>query len=161
MRRQRFHCERRAEPPFTAHADSEKRAQYQENGEVRRERSQQFHYRIKNDVGHERNAPAESVAEPTEDERTDRPHHQRERDRERDFGDAFAEIVADRNKHERDEEEIERIERPTEETGDKRVALVAIKELKKPNRFHVPLDRRIPYSLLQTCQSPRASTMSD
>src|ERR1700675_1753565 len=131
----RFHRERRAESPLAAHADSKKRAQDQEDREIRREGSEQLHHRIKDDVGHERNATAELVAEPTKDECANRPHHQCERDCESDFRDAPAKIVADRNEHERDEEEIERIEGPAKETGDKRVPLIAIEELEKPNRF--------------------------
>jgi hypothetical protein len=44
--------------------------------------------------------------------------------------------MADRDQHERDQEEIERIKRPTKKTGDKRVPLLAIQDFEKPNRFH-------------------------
>src|SRR5439155_9634072 len=84
----------------------------------------------------ERNAPAEFVAKDAKNECTNRPHHQRERDRERDFGDGLSEIMADRNEDERDEKEIERIERPTKKAGDERVPLLAIERFEKPDRFH-------------------------
>src|SRR5207302_5485869 len=57
----------------------------------------------------------------------------RQCDREREFGDGLPEIVADRNEHERDEKEIERIERPAKETGDERIPLIAIQNLEKTN----------------------------
>jgi hypothetical protein len=52
--------------------------------------------------------------------------------------------VADRNEHERDEEEIERIEGPAKKTGDKRVPLIAIEELEKPNKLYPrnPIEER-------------------
>ena len=41
--------------------------------------------------------------------------------------------MADRNEHERDEKEIERIERPAKETRDERIPLIAIQNLEKTN----------------------------
>src|SRR6202011_3763653 len=132
----RFHRERRAESPLAAHADSKKRAQDQEDREIRREGSEQLHHRIKDDVGHERNATAELVAEPTKHESANRPHHQCERDGESNFRNAPAKIVANRNEHEGKEKEIERVEGPTKETGDERVPLIAIQKFEKPDRLH-------------------------
>src|SRR5207244_11401739 len=92
--------------------------------------------RIKNDVGHQRNAPAEFVAKQTKDECADRAHHQRQCDRKRDFGNAFSEIMADRNKHECDQKKIQRIERPTEEARDEWVALLTIQSIEEDQRLH-------------------------
>ena len=83
--RQRFHQERSAEAPLAAHPDSEKRAQDQEDREIRRERGQQFDRRIKDDVDHQRNATPESVAQKSEEQRAQRPEHQGEHAGERDF----------------------------------------------------------------------------
>ena len=92
--------------------------------------------RIKNDIDHQRNSPAKAVAEQTEDERADRAHRQRDGNRVTEIGDARAEIVRHRHEHERQQKKIERVQRPAEKTGDKRVALITIEELKKPDRFH-------------------------
>ena len=70
--RQTFHRERRAQPPLAAHPDPVERAKNEEDGVVRRKGRQQFHHRIENDVDHQRNAPAEAVAEHAENERAER-----------------------------------------------------------------------------------------
>jgi hypothetical protein len=38
--------------------------------------------------------------------------------------------------HKRQQKKIERVQRPPEKTGDKRVALITVKEFKKTDRFH-------------------------
>ena len=134
--RQCFHQERSAEAPLATHADSEKRAQDQEDGEIRRERGQEFDHGIKNDVDHQRNATSESVAQESEEQRTQRPEHQGEHARERDFRDRHPELLRDRRENERQQKEIERVERPAEETGDEGIPLVPSQRLEKPDRFH-------------------------
>src|SRR5262249_5717103 len=136
LSRQRFHRQRSAESPLASHSDPEQPAQNQKDREIRRERREQFHDRIENNVGHQRNAPAEFVAPPTEDERADRPHHQRQRDRKRDFRNALAELVTNWYEDEGNEKEIERVERPAKKAGDERVALIATQKFEKPKRFH-------------------------
>ena len=99
--RQSFHRQRRPKSPFTAHADSIKRAKNQQRCVVGRKRREQFHERIKNDVDHERDAPPKPIAEQTKDERPHRSHRQRQRDCIAQIGDALAEIVRHRHDHER------------------------------------------------------------
>src|SRR5438045_8370922 len=79
-RRQRLHCKRSAQAPFTAKANSVKRTEDEQPGVAGRERGEQFHRRIKDDVDHQRHTPAEAVAEKAEYERADWPHCQRDGD---------------------------------------------------------------------------------
>jgi hypothetical protein len=44
--------------------------------------------------------------------------------------------VRHRHDHKRQQKKIERVQRPPEKTGDKRVPLIAVEEFKKPDRFH-------------------------
>ena len=126
FRRQGFHRQRRPEPPFTAHADSIKRAENQQCCVVRRKGRKQFNERIKDNVDHERDAPPESIAKESKDERANRAHRQRQRDRVTEIGDARAEIVRHRHDNERQQKKIERVQRPAEKTSDERVALIAV-----------------------------------
>ena len=41
-----------------------------------------------------------------------------------------------RHDHKRQQKKIERVQRPPEKTGDKRVALITVEKFKKPDRFH-------------------------
>ena len=136
MRWQRFHRERRTQAPFAAHPDPEQGPQQQKRPEIRRERSQQFDDRIKNDVDHQRDATAESIAQPSEDERTDRAHHQRHSDGEGDLLDASPKFLPDRRKNKCKEKEIERVQGPPEETSDESVALCAVERFEQTQRFH-------------------------
>src|SRR5437588_5371107 len=72
---QRFHREGCTQAPFATHPDPEQGTQQQKRRKIRRERSQQLDDRIKNDVDHKRNAAAESIAQPSKDEGTERPHY--------------------------------------------------------------------------------------
>src|SRR5262249_18147640 len=90
----------------------------------------------KNDIDHERNPSPKSVAEQTEDERAYRAHREGNRNRVTEIGDAHTEIMRHRHDHKRQQKKIECVQRPAKKTGDKRIALVAIEELKKPYRFH-------------------------
>ena len=103
---------------------------------VGRKGCEQFHERIKNDIDHQRNPPAKAVAEQTEDERAHGAHRQRDGNRVTEIGDARAEIVRHRHDHKRQQKKIERVQRPPEKTGEKRVALITVEEFKKPDRFH-------------------------
>src|SRR5260370_32504842 len=125
-RRQRFHCQGSAESPFAAHANSEECAQNQKDGKIRSKRRKQFNNRIKNDVRHQRDAPAEFVAEQTEDKRTQRAHHQCQRNSECDFRNRSPKIVPDRHQHEREQKKIEGIQRPAEEASNECIALISV-----------------------------------
>jgi len=83
------------------------------------------------------------------------------RDGKSHFRNATPEIVPDRNEHECDQKKIERIERPTQKTGNKSIALPAIKGLEQTKRLHVPLYRRIVSSLVQPCWRSRGRATSD
>src|SRR5439155_16852683 len=95
---QRFHRERRPQPPFTAHPNAEQGAQQQKRPEIRREGSQQFDDRIKNDIDHQRDAAAKLIAEPSKDECPEWTHHQSESDGERNLRNSPPEIMGDRVK---------------------------------------------------------------
>ena len=41
-----------------------------------------------------------------------------------------------RHEYEREQEKIERVQRPAKKTGDKGIALVAVEQFKQPDRFH-------------------------
>src|SRR5205814_4175896 len=115
---QRFHGERRTQAPFAAHPDPKQGPQQQKRPEIGRERSQQFDDRIKNNVDHQRNAAAKSIAEPSKDKCPERAHHQGESNGEGNLWDGSPEIVRDRDKDKGEEEEIERVQGPPEETSD-------------------------------------------
>ena len=118
LRRERLHRERRAESPFASHRNAVERAQHEKDGEVRRERGCEFDDRIECDVDHERRAAAVTIRNPAEDECPKRAAHERQRDRKRNLGDRAVKIRRDAHDDERDEKEVERIERPPEETRD-------------------------------------------
>src|SRR6266576_2137834 len=125
LRRQRFHGERRAQAPFAAHSDPEQGAQQKKGCEIRGERGQQFDDRIKNNVDHQRNASATSIAQPAKDEGTERAHHQGDGDGEGDLLDGSSEIMCDWAKDKGQKKEIERVQRPSEKASDESVALCA------------------------------------
>src|SRR5437763_4306329 len=122
---QSFHRERCAQAPLAAHPDPEQGPQQQKRPEIRGEGSQQFDDRIKNDVNHQRNASAKSIAQPSKDEGTERAHHQGESDGEGDLLDGSPKIMGDRGKDKGQEQEIERIQGPPEKASDESVALCA------------------------------------
>jgi hypothetical protein len=74
----------------------------------------------------------------------ERAHHQGQRDRERDRGNALAEIGGDLAENESDQEKIERIERPAEETRDECVSLFPGERFEQPERFHALNFRPVP-----------------
>src|SRR5262249_2229029 len=131
-----FHCQGRAQPPFAAHADPIKSAKNQQHTEIGRKRCEQFHERIKNDVDHQWNSPPKAVAQQAEDERAHGAHRQRDSNRVTEISDARAEILCHRHNHKRQEKKIERVQRPPQKTGEKRVALIAVEKFKEPDRFH-------------------------
>src|SRR5205085_8110519 len=116
---QRFHRERCTQAPFAAHSDPEQGPQQQKRPKIRRECSQQFDDRIKNNVDHQRNAAAKSIAQPSKDECPERTHHQGESDGERNLGNGSPEIMGDRFKDKGKEKEIKCVQGPPEETSDK------------------------------------------
>src|SRR5947207_750762 len=81
LSRQRFHCKRRTQSPFTAHADAVKSAENQQHSVIGRKRRQQFHDGIKNDIDHQREPASKAVAEQTEDECSCWAHRERDRNR--------------------------------------------------------------------------------
>src|SRR6266496_741888 len=114
---QRFHRERCTQAPFAAHPDPEKGAQQQKRPEIRRKRSQQFDDRIKDNVDHQRDTPAKSIAEPSKDECPERAHHEGESDGEGNLRNSSPEFMRDRDKNKGKKEEIERVQGPPEETS--------------------------------------------
>ena len=133
---QTFHRERGAEPPFSAHPDPVERAENQKHGVARRKSGQQFHQRIENDVHHQRDAPAEPIAQEPEDERAQRAHHEGEGDCECHLHDRNRKRGSDILDHEGEEKKIERVERPAEEAGEECPALHAIQRAIDADRFH-------------------------
>src|SRR6266513_4482562 len=133
---QRFHRERRAQAPFAAHPDPEQGPQQQKRPEIGRERSQQFDDRIKNDVDHQRDAAAKSIAEPSKDECAERAHHQGESDGEGNLRNSSPEIMGDRDKDKGQEKEIERVQRPPQETSYESVPLCTVQRFEQTERFH-------------------------
>ena len=121
--------------PIRPHPDSKQGPQQQKRPEIRRERSWQFDDRIKNDVDHQQDAAAESIAQPS-NERTDRAHHQRHSDSEGDLLDASPKFLPDRRKTKVSREEIELRPKVTEETSDESVALCTVQRFEEPDRFH-------------------------
>src|SRR5438105_2656777 len=94
--------------------------------------------RIENDVNHQRNASAKSIAQPSKDKGTERAHHQSDGDGEGDLRNCSAEIMCDRAKNKGQEKEIERVQGPSEKASDESVALCAAQRFEKPDRFHAP-----------------------
>src|SRR6266403_2434188 len=134
---QRFHRERRTQAPFAAHPDPEQGPQQQKRPEIGRERSQQFDDRIENDVNHQREATAKSIAQPSKDKGTERAHHQGNGDGEGNLRNCSAEIMCDRDKDKGQEKEIERVQGPSKKTSDESVALCAAQRFEQTQRLHV------------------------
>src|SRR6266513_2077886 len=133
---QRFHRERCAQAPFAAHSDPEQGAQQQKRCEIRGERGQQFDDRIKNNVDHQRNASAKSIAQPSKDEGTERAHHQSDGNGEGDLLDGSSEIMCDWAKDKGQKKEIERVQAPSKKTSDESIALCAAQRFEQTERFH-------------------------
>src|SRR5262249_46579099 len=104
--------------PLPAHADAEERAQDEELRVARREAGEELDEREVDDVRHERCAPAEAVGEHAEDHRADGTEDQRGRRREDDLRLRHTELRGQAVEHENDDEKVEGIERPTEESGE-------------------------------------------
>src|SRR5207253_7651421 len=98
--------------------------------------SQQFDDRIKNDIDHQRDAAAKSIAEPSKDECADWAHHQGDGDGEGDLLDGSSEIMCNWAKDKGKKEEIERVQGPPEETSDESVALCTVQGFEQTQRFH-------------------------
>ena len=72
---------------------------------------------VKDQVDHERNAPAVAIGDEAEYERADRAESQGERQAQGHLGDRFVVGFGDRRKGHYDQEKIEGIQRPAEESG--------------------------------------------
>jgi hypothetical protein len=112
-------------PPLAAHGDAVERAQDDEHRQVGREAGGEFQDRVGQHVGHQGRPPAEAVGDAAEEERAERAHRQRERDRPAHREVAGRECRGDIAQHEHHDEEVERVERPAEIAGGDNVALLA------------------------------------
>ncbi len=91
---------------------------------VRREAAQHRDDRVEDDVQHQRQPAAVAIGDEAEDDRADGPRDEREADGQRDVRPRLAERRRDVLDDERQDEEIERVERPAEKPGEDGVALV-------------------------------------
>src|SRR5262249_25445516 len=72
----------------------------------------------------------------SKDERANRAHRQRDRNRVGEIGNACVEVLGHWRDYERKKEKIERIERPSQEASQERVSLIAVERFEEPRRFH-------------------------
>ncbi len=126
-RRNRFHRERSSHAPLAAHADPVEQSENEKDRVSRRESGKHLDDRIEQNVQHERNPPPVPVGHQAEEERADGAHGKARRQGERDRGNGFSELAGDGNEHERQHEEVERVQRPAEKTGDQRVSSVGVR----------------------------------
>ena len=125
MRRDRFHRERRADPPLAPHGDAVKRAQHEKDRQVWREAGRELDERIEQNIDHQSGPPSPAVSSAPEEKGSDRPHRERQQDGEGNFGNRGIEFLCDVLEHEHQEEEVEGVERPTEEARDDDAPLFA------------------------------------
>ena len=119
-RRNFLHGERRADAPLAAHADAEQRAQDHEGGVVGREPGSHLADGKKHQVDHQWKAAAVAVGEQSEKEGAHRPEGERRGDGKRDRRIGLVKLSSDGGEAERDQKEIESVQRPAEESGSQR-----------------------------------------
>ena len=143
MRRNGFHRQRGADAPFAAHRDAVQRAQHDQHGQIGREAGGELDHRIQQDVDHQGRPAAEAIGGAAEDEGADRPHRQGQQDRPCDVGNIGVEFGGDVLEHEHQQEEVERVERPSEKAGRDHVLLFAGPARQRCNRHgEIPQSKR-------------------
>ncbi len=110
-----LHHQRCADAPLAAHANPKQHSQYEEDGIVRRETAQELNGRKEQHIRHQRTAAAIAVGHHAEQQRANRTHRERSRDRQDDVALGNVEVRGQRVKQEDDDEEVECIEGPAEE----------------------------------------------
>jgi hypothetical protein len=125
LRRDRFHGERGAHPPFAAHGDAEQGAQDEQDREVWRETRGKFEDRVQQHVDHQGRAASPSVGRAPEQIGADRPHRQGQQNGESDLGNIGAEFLGDVLEDEHQKEKIKSVQRPPQEACGNDVPLFA------------------------------------
>src|SRR5271169_6614592 len=115
----RFHGKRSTHSPLAAHADAEECAQNKEYREVGRKAAQKLDEREINHVGHERNAPPIAIGKQTEEQGAHGARGESDRGSENDFFLGYAKLMREGIKEKYNDEEVEGVERPTEESGER------------------------------------------
>ena len=123
-RRCGFERKRRTDAPLAAHADAEQHAQEQEHAVARRKAAQHRNDGVEHDVDHQRNAATEPIGHEAEHDRAERAHGKGHRDRQRDLRSCFAERAGDVVENQREDEEVEGVERPPEKAGEHGIPLI-------------------------------------
>jgi hypothetical protein len=129
-RRSGLERERGADAPFTAHPDPEQHPQADELPVGLRQPAEYRNRRVEEHVEHQRQPAPEPIRHQPEHDRANRPHRERQRDRQRNARPRFfqrrsgKERVREILDDESQDEEIERIERPAQEPGENGIALI-------------------------------------
>src|SRR5258708_37423978 len=110
----RFHRQRCAYAPLSTHRHAEQGADDEKSEQVGGEGGGETQYRIECYVEHQDRTSPEAIRQPSEDESTNRTQCQRERHCERNIGYRRAELSGNVLDHEDEQEEVERIQSPTE-----------------------------------------------
>src|ERR1700752_602592 len=121
--RKSFESQRRTDAPLASHGDAEECSHDEKHLEGWGEGAGEFEDRIGDDVEHQRGAAAETVGEETEQEGTNGAHGQGDEVRFEDGGDFQLEMCGNGAGAKNQDEVIEGVEGPAEETGNEGVAL--------------------------------------
>ena len=113
-----------ANAPLAAHADAEQRAQHQEGGVVGRQSGKHLTDGKEHQVDHQWKPAAVTVGKQAKEESAYRPKHQRRGDGKRDGGVRLVKLFSDRGEAQRDEKEIEGVQRPPQKSGCQRGTMI-------------------------------------
>src|SRR5207249_11642670 len=124
-----FHCQRRSHSPLTPHADAVEQAQEKENPVIRSKPGQDFNQGEVQNIDDEWNSAAVAVCKQTEQNGADPASSKARGNRQRNRWDRLPELFGNGSQDERKYEEVERVERPTEKSGEDGVSRIIWREL--------------------------------
>ncbi len=136
LRRQSFERQCRAHAPLPAHCNPKEHAHNQKHFQRWCERRRQLKHRIRNNVHHQSRTPPKPVCHHPEQNRSHRPHGQRQKNCLRNRRNLCLKLRSQRADAKNQNEKIKRIQRPPQKAGNKRIPLYRSKSPKVPNEFH-------------------------
>ena len=122
--RGRLERQRRANAPLAAHADPEQETEDDERLIARRKAGEHRYRRVEDHIQHQRQPPPIAVCEHAKDDRADGTHHERKRERKGNVGARSAKRSRDVVDDEREHEEVECVEGPSEKARQHGIPLV-------------------------------------
>src|SRR5271170_7819862 len=108
----------------------------------RSERGSQLEHRVRDNVYHQRRTAPITIGDRPEQQRSHRPHRQRQENSLEDGGNLRVELRGDGPDAKSQYEKIEGIQRPSQKAGNERIALRRSQTSKMRQKFYRPLLRK-------------------